>query len=253
LLATEVIIVQFNTVKLDRLGPFGSEQSINLSSPLNFVQGPSGSGKTTIATELMREFQATYDNDIVPLEQALVLSFLGEDYAYQHLRNSTTLTPPLKAALADAPSNFVETSTFYLNQLMHEKISSGMSKFGDTDRHTRPLAVSLSEDGRFNILDSFGKDMSSFFLAAGEQFVIALATNLAIRDMLGYCEPIVVDGAFGMLDNFLLTSCFRAIVERSEQRIILHSEQVFRYVAASPDFVILHKPYGFSEVKALRV
>lgn len=239
----------FQTVDVSKLGPFAAEQRIDLSRMGALIEGPPGSGKTTIAAELTRVFKSDYTHETIPLHHALSLSFIGADYS---LRKLSGLDCPLNSCLETSSSGFSDALSSHINRLMHSKIYSGRSKFGKPGQQNLPLAASISPDGHFSVRDNCGSDMRYYFLALSEQFVLSLAANLAVRDTLGFCEPIVVDGAFDMLDELLLPSCFESIMWRSEQRVILSSEYTFNRVPVRPDFRLILNADGQCTIESQR-
>jgi hypothetical protein len=233
--------MEFQTVNVSGLGPFAQEQFIHLSHQCNLIQGANGSGKTSITAELMRIFKSAYTHDTVPLDQALSLCFIGEDYAYLNRRESSVFAAAHRIALETNSSKFTDALTFHINCLIGEK------------RPRNKFTAAINAQGSIDVCDENGCGSPFSAPAASEQFVLSLATNLAVRDLLEFYEPIVIDGAFGSLDQPILSACFRSVVERSEQRIILQSPRLFNRVSAQTDFTIVVTAKGFSEIEVQRV
>lgn len=213
-------------------------ERIDLARDKTLIQGANGRGKTRIATAMMDVFRSQYRPRRLLLEQALVLSFLSQRDDLGVSTRSAVLTGLIKQALAMRPGVFQGLLSVQLNRLMHRKLLSVSNKFGDPQRLGLPLEVAVATDGERSIRSRFGEDLNVRFQAAGEQFVMALAVNLAIRDTLGYHEPMVVDEALDGLDTGLLAPCFRTLIGRREQCIILGQDSLFDRVSERADVII---------------
>ncbi len=216
--------MEFDSINVSQMGPFSADQVLLFHGGINLVQGPAGSGKTTIFRELERRYRELFQRRDLPVELAVELVFIGEDYAYCERRGESIVKSV--QAESDAPCIRVlpQLISHYVNQLIAPKVMWGHSKFGSPDTSGYPFQVSIAESGAIKLFNAEGDSVDALFMAAGESFLLSLACNIAVRDVLGFLDPIVVDGAFSMLDESLLPGCHRGIARTKCQCIYLLSE-----------------------------
>lgn len=230
--------MEFDSINVSTLGPFSADQALLFHGGINLVQGPPGSGKTTIFRELERRYRELFQRHDLPVELAVKLVFIGEDYAHSERRGESIVKAGHALTDASCIRVYPQLISHYVNQLIAPKVMWGRSKFGSADTSGYPFQVSIAESGALEIFDAKGDSVNGLFMAMGESFLLSLACNIALRDVLGFFDPIVVDGAFGMLDESLLPGCHSGIVRTKSQCIYLLSETSSKRLPITTDYVL---------------
>lgn len=217
--------MRFNTVELSQLGPFAANQSIIFEHELTLIEGGNGCGKTTIAEALRREFHANYRLDSVDLQLAECLVFIGAG-----IGSYPGLGRFIDCLLANVRSDELTA----LAGSITKKLSAFVSDKRPSVLGNRYI-VELSFADGLRIVDENRADYGWRF-AASENFALALAINLAAREMLKLEVPIVADAPFEMVGQPQFSLCFEAILSMSVQRIVLCQEYVMRRMGVLPDY-----------------
>lgn len=242
----------FNFIDVSLIGPFAQNQVLHLDDEVNLIQGPNGSGKTTIFHELMRLYREGFDRDDLPLEVATKLTFIGENYAHESKRGQDIVAAGNLLRGNPCMHVFPQLISHYVNQLVAKKVLWGRSKFGQPADICFPFVVSINKTAALQISNSVGVQIDGKFSAAGESFLVALACNLALRDLLDFRDPFVVDGAFGMLDESLLPSCFDKLLRTRSQKIFLISKDVCEQLQEKPHYLLAADQHERTSVVTMR-
>ena len=230
--------MEFESIDVSALGPFTEEQVLLFHDGLNLIKGPHGSGKTTIFQELQDQYRGLYQRHDVPAELAAKLVFIGEGYAHDVRRGESIVAAG--SSLSDAPCIrlFSQLISHHINQLIAPKITWGRSKFGEAKSCGYPFYASIVKSGGIEVLNTAHRAVDDLFLAMGETFLLSLACNFALRDVLGFHDPLVVDGAFGFLDESVFAGCYEGLARTKTQCIYLLSEASSERVPLNPDYVL---------------
>ena len=126
-----------------------------------------------------------------------------------------------------------------VRELLEEKVPK--SKFSGTIVSSSQIDLTLGQDGCINVVDGIsGRDLSWGFQAMGEQAVLYLAINRALRTASGddLEVPFVVDSCFGSLDMTLRPAAQSFIEKMAAQVIILENNNLYEDLRLRPDFEI---------------
>lgn len=211
--------MSFETIDVSELDPFVANQANTFRSGINVVKGTHGSGKSTMFSEMQRLYRESRLRHDLPVEIALGLVFVGEGSIDR--RHVEGLVRKSRSLASVTCGHLLPTvMSHYLNRLIVPKIRKGPSKFGSADC-SFPFRVEVSQAGEFDILDSTDGSAGDLFVAVGESVVLAIACNLALRDLFKLADPVVVDGVFDRLDPSLLDGCYRELAKCVDQSIFL--------------------------------
>lgn len=231
--------MEFESVNISSLGPFSGNQIVRFHANVNLIQGSSGTGKTTIFRELLRQYCEQYRRNDIPAELAIKLVFIGEGYGHEERRGECIVAAAHALQAVQCLHVLPQLISHRVNQLMTQKVMWGYSKFGHPEDSGYPFVVSISEAGALEIFGASGGRFDSLFVAVGESFMLSLACNLALRDLLGFSAPFVIDGALDLLDESLLPACYQGILRTNNQSILLLSERVSERIGANPDYILV--------------
>lgn len=220
------------------MGPFAGDQVLLFHGGINVVQGPSGSGKSTIFRGLESRYRELFQRHDLPIELAVELVFIGEDYAYDKRRGESIVKSVQDQYDAPCVRVLPQLVSHYINQLIGPKVMLGHSKFGSPDTSGYPFQLAIAESGAFGLFNANGDSVDDLFRAAGESFLLSLACNIAVRDVLGFIDPIVVDAAFDVLDESLLYGCHRGIARTNCQCVYLFSEATSERLPITSDYIL---------------
>jgi len=230
--------MEFDSINVSKLGPFSENQTLLFHGGINLIQGPPGTGKTTVFRELERRYRELFQQRDLPVELAAKLVFIGEDYGHSERRGESIVKEGYALSAAPCIRVYPQLISYYANQLIAPKVLSGGSKFGSADTCGYPFHVSITETGALEVFDAEGDSVDRLFQAAGETFVLSLACNIALRDVLGFFDPLVVDAGFGMLDESLRRGCHMGIARTNSQCIYLFSESSAQNLEIDPDYFL---------------
>lgn len=236
--------MQFEVANISSLGPFSENQILRFHANVNLIQGGNGTGKTTIFRELQRQYCEQYRQSDIPAELATKLAFIGEGYGHEERRGQGIVAAAQKLQAVQCLYLLPKLVSHRVNELIAPKVmwshsNRGYSKFGQLEDSGYPFSVGISEAGELEIFSASGSRSDSLFVAAGESFMLSLACNFALRDLLKFSDPLVIDGALDELDESLFPACYQEISRMNNQRIYLLSERVSRRIGASPDYVLV--------------
>ena len=242
--------MNFESINVSGAGPFAENQSIKFRDRVNVIKGPLGSGKTTIFRALERKYCETYERHNIPVELAVRLVFIGESYGYGEKRGKGIIEAGRLLPDMTCIHLLPTLISHYVNQMIAPKVIWGHSKFSSAERSGFPFQVQMSESNDLQIFNSVGNPVDNLFLAAGESFMLALACNIALRELLQFSDPIVVDGAFGMLDESILSGCHIGIERSVNQSIYLVSEACGERIPVAASNVLAQTDSGKTFVVA---
>jgi hypothetical protein len=231
--------MRFESVNISSLGPFSENQILRFHANVNLIQGSNGTGKTTIFRELLRQYREQYRRSDIPVELAIKLVFIGESYGHEERRGQSIVVAAHKLQAVQCLHLLPKLIAHRVNQLIARKVMWGHSKFGQPEDSGYPFAVAISEEGALEIFGASGSRSDSLFVAAGESLMLSLACNFALRDLLEFGDPFVIDGAFDLLDESLLPAFYQETFRMNNQRIYLLSERISERMGADPDYVLV--------------
>ncbi len=229
--------MEFESIDVSALGPFADEQVLLFHDGVNLIKGPPGSGKTTIFQELQNQYRGLYQRHDVPFELAAKLVFVDEGYTDYQYRESMFAGG---YSLDDAPCIrlFSQLISHHINQLIAPKALVGRNKFGGANSCGYPFHVSIKESGGIRVFNTAQRPVDDLFFAMSETFLLSLACNFALRDVLGFHDPLVVDWGSGVVDKAIFAGCYNVLVRTESQCICLLSESFAERVPRSPDYVL---------------
>ena len=230
--------MEFGSVNISSHGPFSGNQILRFHANVNLIKGSNGTGKTTIFRELLRQYREQYRRNDIPAELAIKLVFIGEGYGHEERRGESIVAAAQALQAVQCLHVLPQLISHRVNQLVARKVMWGQSKFGQPEDSGFPFVVSISEAGVLQIFGVSGGRSDSLFVAAGESFMLSLACNIALRDLLGFGDPFVIDEAFGMLDESLLPACHQGILRTNNQCIFLLSDRISERIGTNPDYIL---------------
>jgi hypothetical protein len=243
--------MNFDSVDVSGLGPFGTNQTLRFHAGINFIQGGNGTGKTTILSKLLRDYSELFLRTDIPIELALKLVFIDECYGIDGRSGSNLIAAARTVRGEQCLHVLPRLVSHHVNQLIARKVMSGQSKFGEPEESGYPFSVLISDSGNLEVVDVFGRNSSGLFVAAGEKTLLALACNFALRDLFKFSDPLAVDGVFRMLDASLLSACYRGIATMGSQCVFLLTEGVMGVLDLEPDYTLVWNEQG-SHTHAVR-
>lgn len=217
--------MKFQSIDLSQIGPFAANQSVSFEPDLTLIEGGNGCGKTTIAEALRREFIANFHWNSVDIRLAESLVFIGSGIG---------ASPSLKR-LVDCLLAKVRAEEL---TALAKSISNNLINLVPDKRQSvsgRPYIAELSVVDGLRIVDESRSDCRWRF-AASENFALALATNLAAREILKLEVPIVADAPFDAVGQPQLFRCAEAILSMSVQRVVICHEYFFQQMGLLPHY-----------------
>lgn len=240
-------MLRFRNVDVSNAGPFASEQSLYFSEGLTLVAGGNGTGKTTIAKTLRREYESTNrltpEREIAEIPSWLI--FFDDD-----VRTPYGGAPwaPLALLMSSHREFFTRRSDFdsdltmNVRKLLGTKLETRYSKFSTRVTSPDQLHVTLNDDGAVVLTVNDGEHVIDCFQAMGERLALFLSINAAVRKLLFFDVPFVVDSQLGFLDQSLLRSCYQFIPGVGKQTIVLESSLIVEMLGLRPHFQIVYDP-----------
>ena len=244
--------MMFSAVDLSLVGPFGKNQMLYLGEGVNLILGSNGSGKTTIAKELLRSYRATFSRRDLPLELAIALVFIGDDYCHNLKRAELIVAATTSLPDTSNLHVFAQIVSYYVNRMIAKKVLRGGSKFDQLEDFSFPFEATISNNNTIRIASASGADMGSYFSASGDSLLLSLACNFALRDLLQFPDPLVVDDGFSLLDESLLSSIYRIILKLKNQRVLLCSPVECERIGIEPHHSLDRDENGLTMVMRRR-
>jgi hypothetical protein len=231
--------MNFKCIDVSSLGPFPKNQKITFHPGINVIQGGNGTGKTTIFLELIRNYLEKHQIQKIDVELELNLVFIDGSSpreadinllasAANHTHGQTLFNSRLSAMISNR-----------LNEYIRRKTAAGLSKFGELSKSGYPFSTLVSENGIIRVLDSSGRMVDSAFAAMGERFAMMLAWNLAVRDLIGFDNPIVIDGGpLDVMEVPFMEVFLEQLISQGSQCILLAPERRTERLFRNPDYVL---------------
>lgn len=245
--------MDFEGIDLSGLGPFAENQTIRFNKGINVVKGPNGSGKTTIFRALERQYRESSQGQKLPKELSEKLVFVGENSQFTESWGEEIVGASLQLSEVGCMHVLPTLISHHLNQMIAIKVLGKPKGLEPAGSKQFPFQAAISARGDLLIADFAGVAAHEVFRASGEQFLLALACNLAIREIFNFSDPLVLDNAFGMLDDSLFQGCHKAISGGVGQAIYLLSEASSKRVPVAASNVLERTTSGKTYVKALGV
>ena len=182
-------------ISIPKIAPLIHGYTFKFKQGVNLITGLNGTGKTRIAAELIK---AILDDKNFPVDPSLIL--VDEDFSrfayskfYKVIENS--LNPELQNIICEKANHIL---------------------FSNNSLTAKPIGkiVFTHQQFRFENLSSS---------AAGEIFLLYLSLLLAFRDLDKQLEdmPLIIDGAFGILDLAHRNFAFELLRKHCKYTILL--------------------------------
>jgi hypothetical protein len=119
---------------------------------------------------------------------------------------------------------FESAITLGIRELLREKIRYDSTKFSKAISSTQQIDFRFGKDGQINVFDNVSEsDLNWCFQAHGEQVVLYLAINRALRRQVpsDLDLPFVIDSCLGCLDASMSTPVMEFIQNMAGQVVLL--------------------------------